>query len=245
MAVFSGPLGHYTVQWDDANDWLIVKSDTEGVDHAIRIETLTFAGIEYAASDFEPMNTLTRIDVGLRAQRSLQPISDVDISMGNQTLSTDASGMAQFTSVIAPSAPLSTTVNSTSAAHSNATKAVTIQDAVSILKMIAGLPVNADGTPVSRFQSLAADFDASGAVSLADAIAVLRHSVGLQAPAPSWIFVKDSHNALPSVLNPGTADPVTVDLIPPSPVEVNLIGILRGDVDASWDPHRYGVSGGV
>jgi hypothetical protein len=32
---------------------------------------------------------------------------------------------------------------------------------------------------------------------------------------------------------------VTVDVTPPDPIEVNLIGVLRGDVDGS-----YGVYGG-
>jgi hypothetical protein len=63
---------------------------------------------------------------------------------------------------------------------------------------------------------------------------VLRHSVGLQAPKPSWVFVEEGDDALPSILSPGIPGPVTVDLTPPGPIEVNLIGILRGDVDGSY-----------
>ena len=114
---------------------------------------------------------------------------------------------------------------------------VNLQDAVSILKMIAGQPVNT--TPISRFQSLAADFDGSGTVSLADALGVLRHAVGLQAPKPSWVFVEEGDDALPAILSPGIPSPVTVDVTMPGPIEVNLIGVLRGDVDGS-----YGVYGG-
>jgi hypothetical protein len=94
-------------------------------------------------------------------------------------------------------------------------KAITLKDAVSILK-------------------LAADFDGSGTVSLADAIGVLRHAVGLQAPAPSWVFIEEGDDTSPSALNPGIPGPVTVEVTPPGPIEVNLIGILRGDVDGSY-----------
>ena len=114
---------------------------------------------------------------------------------------------------------------------------VTLQDAVSILKMIAGQ--SADATPVSRFQSLAADFDGSGTVSLADALGVLRHAVGLQAPKPSWVFVEEGDDALLAILSPGIPGPVSVEVTSPGPIEVNLIGVLRGDVDGS-----YGVYGG-
>ena len=114
---------------------------------------------------------------------------------------------------------------------------VNLQDAVSILKMIAGQ--SGDATPVSRFQSLAADFDGSGTVSLADALGVLRHTLGRPAPAPSWVFVEEGDDALSSILSPGVLGPASVDLTPPSPIEVSLIGVLRGDVDGS-----YGVYGG-
>ena len=100
--------------------------------------------------------------------------------------------------------------------------------------MIAGLPSNADGTPVSRFQSLAADFDGSGNVGLADALGVLRHAVGLHTHAPSWAFVEEGDDVLASPLSPGIPELVPVVVTPPGPVEVNLIGVLRGDVDGSF-----------
>jgi hypothetical protein len=115
-----------------------------------------------------------------------------------------------------------------------ATQAVTLQDAVLILKMIAGQQLNAEGALIPRAQSLAADFDGSGTVSLADAIGVLRHAVGLQAPAPSWVFIEDDDDSNPSVLSPGIPGPVDVVVAPPVPIDFNLVGILRGDVDGSY-----------
>ena len=116
---------------------------------------------------------------------------------------------------------------------------VNLQDAVSILKMIAGHSADVGGPPASRFMSLAADFDGSGTVNLADALGVLRHAVGFQAPKPSWVFVEEADVALPSLLSPGIPGPFTVAVTPPGPIEVNVIGVLRGDVDGS-----YGVYGG-
>jgi len=77
----------------------------------------------------------------------------------------------------------------------------------------------------NAYQTIAADFDKSGSVGIGDAIGILKHIVGLpSAPTPEWVFVDttDLHH---------TADPISV------PVEANttveLIGILRGDVDGS------------
>jgi hypothetical protein len=107
--------------------------------------------------------------------------------------------------------------------------------------MISGQAGAAASPTAARAQSLAADFDGSGAISLADALGVLRHAVGLQAPKPSWVFVEEGDDALPSLLNPGIPGPVTVEVTPPGPIEVNLIGVLRGDVDGSFAPATYGV----
>jgi hypothetical protein len=73
----------------------------------------------------------------------------------------------------------------TQAQQAAADAAVTLQDAVAILKMIAGQPVYAPGRALSPYQALAADVDGNGAVSLADALGVLRYAVGAAAaPAP-------------------------------------------------------------
>jgi hypothetical protein len=119
--------------------------------------------------------------------------------------------------------------------------AVTLQDAVSILKMIAGQSLNGEGVAAPRSQSLAADFDGSGSVSLADAIGVLRHAVGLPAAAPAWVFIEEGEGVGQSVLNPGIPSPISVEVTSASPIEVNLIGVLRGDVDGSFALATYGV----
>jgi hypothetical protein len=174
------------------------------------------------------------VDTGVRAWNSANPLQGVDVSVGDQTKTTDTTGLAKFSSVSDPFVSVSASFASSSGANSETAAAITLQDAISILKMIAGQPMNAEGAPPPRTQSLAADFDSSGTVSLADALGVLRHAVGLQAPKPSWVFVQEGDDELSSILSPGVPGPVTVDVTPPGPIEVNLIGVLRGDVDGSY-----------
>jgi uncharacterized delta-60 repeat protein len=117
--------------------------------------------------------------------------------------------------------------------------AVNLQDAIAILKMIVGLDVNGAGKPLSPYQSLAADFDLSGQVTLADAIGVLKHVVGLSAPEPTWHFVDESSTTVAGImvapLTPGQPPFMAVNTASSeSPIQVGLVGYLRGDVDGSF-----------
>jgi len=232
VAVYAGSRGNYSINWSATTTGTVqlsMASSAEGTDALTGIERLRFAdGATYFVST---------VDVEVRAWKTTQPLPSLEVSFGPTKQTTDAAGLTRFVSIMESSAAATTAVESTSAGADQVSGAVTLQDAVSILKMIAGLPAGA--ITVSRFQSLAADFDGSGTVSLADALGVLRHAVGLQAPKPSWVFVEEGDVALPSILSPAIPGPVTVDVTAPGPIEVNLVGVLRGDVDGS-----YGVYGG-
>ena len=92
-----------------------------------------------------------------------------------------------------------------------------MNDAIQILKSIVGL------TTFNPFQTIAADLNNNSAVDLNDAIGVLKQIVGLPAPEPAWVFV-DKKSTLPRIdeaLSLGDTD-------------VELVGILKGDVDGSW-----------
>jgi Domain of unknown function (DUF4347)/RTX calcium-binding nonapeptide repeat (4 copies) len=131
----------------------------------------------------------------------------------------------------------------TSEVHS----AVSLVDAVAVLKMIVGLDVNGAGNPLTPFQSYAADFDGNGTVNLSDAIGILKYVVGLDSPSPSWVLVDPTSSALaaistadnlssvPGPLNPGYAPNVvtisgTAANLPPE----GLAAVLRGDVNGSF-----------
>ena len=117
--------------------------------------------------------------------------------------------------------------------------AVNLTDAIAILKMIVGLNVNSNNTPLSPSQAIAADFDQSGDVGLTDAIGVLKMVVGLTAPSPTWKYYDETkltsaYSATQS-LNPKAWTSAAVvsdtDTVASS---VKLIGVLTGDVDGSW-----------
>lgn len=112
--------------------------------------------------------------------------------------------------------------------------AVNLRDAVAILKMIAGLT---SGESASPFKSIAADFDGSGTVGLGDALGVLRHAVDPVNSQPGWVFVDETDPGLPARagMNPGLLpqEPGTPQAVSG---KLGLVGVLRGDVDGSWDP---------
>lgn len=141
----------------------------------------------------------------------------------------DAHGEAAFHRMVAATdfilAPTATT---TLMDHSE--NAVDLNDAIAILKMIVGLDMAS-----SEYQVAAADLDESGAVDLQDAIGVLKHVVGLTAPAPQWSFVS-AGTAVADIdalevhhtFDPRISQDVSIDST------IELVGILRGDVDGSW-----------
>jgi Ca2+-binding RTX toxin-like protein len=123
--------------------------------------------------------------------------------------------------------------------ETNKAGAVNLTDAISILKMIVGLSVNANAAPLSPYQAVAADFDQSGSVDLADAIGVLKMVVGLNAPAPTWKYFDDgklasSHNAAQPLNHKAWSAGAAMDVPSTADSMVKLVGVLTGDLDGSW-----------
>jgi hypothetical protein len=123
--------------------------------------------------------------------------------------------------------------------EANKNVAVNLSDAIAILKMIVGLNVNSNNTPLSPYQSIAADFDQSGDVGLTDAIGVLKMVVGLNAPAPTWKYFDDAklasaYNATQSLNHKAWSAGAAMDVSSTADSTVKLVGVLTGDVDGSW-----------
>jgi hypothetical protein len=137
-------------------------------------------------------------------------------------------------------APADTTFDAAASNHGGS-GAIGLNDAVAILKMIAGRADAAHAADIR--QSVAADFDADGIVGLGDALGVLRHAVGLQAATPAWVTFDPADPALATrpALQPGriwAADVLAQDLLPAG---VELVSVMRGDVDGSLLRSAYGV----
>jgi hypothetical protein len=113
--------------------------------------------------------------------------------------------------------------------------AVTAADALAALKMAVGLNPNSTGTAVSPYQYLAADVNHDGKIRSTDALNILKMAVGLEtAPHDEWIFVSESVGSETMTRNHvdwSEAD-IAVDLY--QNTELDLIGIVKGDVDGSW-----------
>ena len=146
--------------------------------------------------------------------------------LGNDTVpsfgisSTGTDGLYQQHNMTVGTYILTSAKASGAAEASAANSAVDLLDAIAILKSIVGL------TTLDANQKIAADFDNANGVDLNDAIGILKHVVGLSAPTPEWLFVEKD---VP-VYN--LADPMTIDIN--ADTMVDLVGILRGDVDGSW-----------
>ncbi len=118
--------------------------------------------------------------------------------------------------------------------------AVSLSDAIGILKIVVGLNVNANKAPLSPYQVLAADYDQNGLITLSDAIGVLKKVVGISSAAqPSWKYydanqVQSAVTAAQSLKpkdwigSAAIADPTLVDS------SMQVVGVLTGDVDGSW-----------
>ena len=113
--------------------------------------------------------------------------------------------------------------------------AVNVLDALAALKIAVGLNPNTDGSAVSPYQYLAADVNKDGQIKAADALNILKMAVKLStAPAREWLFVPESIGSetmsRTNVIWPDNPVPITLD----TDQELNLIGIVTGDVNGSW-----------
>ena len=179
----------------------------------------------------------TNADILVYSWKAHTLLADVSLQNNALTLVTNAQGATTFVAITEPTLALTASRTIPTAEASATNSAVNLQDAIAILKMIVGLPINGSN-PLSPYQTLAADYDGNGTVGLTDAIGVLKHVVGLTAPAPTWHFVNEIDTTIPGKtgnLNPGTPQAtINADLSGAGPVHIGLVGYLRGDVDGSY-----------
>ena len=112
--------------------------------------------------------------------------------------------------------------------------AIGLSDVLDALKLYLNKPV-ANPSP---YKYIAADMDASGVLDLKDVLGILKFYLGKSPElGPTWAFVDPSHmtaNAAGFTPSHCAAAPVVVDLEQQSSLE--LVGVLRGDVNGSWAP---------
>ena len=117
-------------------------------------------------------------------------------------------------------------------AYNSLNDAVTSADALAALKIAVGLTPNADGSAILPYQYLAADVTHDGRVRSTDALAILKMAAHIAtAPDIEWIFVSEEE-ALSSNMSRKAVDwsVADIDITLDSDVELDLIGIIKGDV---------------
>lgn len=206
-AVFSGPRSNYTVAWNASTKQFTVTSLAEGEDKVSEVEQFKFSDASYSATALSTGRSDTvSVSISTWNGRSMKAVSLGTGATG------DGSGSYLFTK---PASPL--TLSPSFVADATARSKVELTDAIQVLKSIVGL------TTLNPYQSIAGDFNSNGSIDLSDAIGILKHIVGLSAPTPSWVFVNAQS---PS---PQVSDPLIL-----GDNDVQLVGILKGDVDGSW-----------
>ena len=131
------------------------------------------------------------------------------------------------------------------AAPSNVKTAVTLTDVLAALKIYLGKPLpTAYASPLNF---IAADFDGVGGVTLTDVLSLLKYYLGKSTPAtPQWVFVDAADitgsgstaslvGANGQALSKTNTTPHAIDqLFDADHTAIELVGVLRGDVDGSW-----------
>jgi hypothetical protein len=153
-------------------------------------------------------------------------------------------GAYSFTSLGADAVQLSV-----SRATTDTGSAITSGDALAALKLSVGLNPNPTTggvqLKVSPYQIMAADvIGTNGHITSADALAILRMAVKLPtAPAQEWFFVEEKRDLWNEAANNGQGAfsltrtsaswdrTITAD---PTGGPVNLVAVLKGDVNGSW-----------
>ncbi len=137
-------------------------------------------------------------------------------------------------------------ISPTASAPANAKSAITLTDVLAALKIYLGKSV--PDSYASPFNFVAADFDQSGAVTLTDVLQLLKYYLGKStANSPEWVFVNavdlqgsgvtstlQSATTGANVSKALTTTKVVAHDFSADAAELQLIGVLRGDVDGSW-----------
>jgi uncharacterized delta-60 repeat protein len=195
------------------------------------------AGNHFAGSDTYDFTTATPslfdFSGSIHFWKSGAAIADVTTSFGiaSDSMTTAVDGLYQHLGMADGSYAL-TSAKVSGTAESAAIKA---NDALAALKIAVGMNPNADGSAVSPYQYLAADVNHDGQIKAADALNILKMAVKLDtAPVKEWLFVPESVGSesmtRTNVVWPDNPIPVTLDM----DKELNLIGIVKGDVNGSW-----------
>jgi hypothetical protein len=169
-------------------------------------------------------------------------LSGVDVTVGQQVSVTNTEGKYQINPTSTGALNIGVTKEMTSLETGGA---ITSADALAALKIAVGRSPNADGSPALPYQIIAADVNQDGKVTSADALAILKMAVKrADAPAREWLFVNESQDFWDESANSGqggytisrtnVAWNKDVQANVTQDTTVNILAVLKGDVNGSW-----------
>ena len=171
------------------------------------------------------------------------PITGVTVPVGTSTTATTGY-LGEFS---IPGVELNATSNvtpSVSTPFADKTAAgITLTDVLATLKVYLGRDLPSDYA--SPFNVVAADFDGNGVVNLSDVLGLLKYYLGRPSSlTPTWAFVDAADlvtvNGQQKIIGANgylSKTDTTLDAVHVSPdqtTSVEIIGVIRGDVDGSW-----------
>ncbi len=166
----------------------------------------------------------------------------IETNLSSATSTTNDSGAFSINELPVGNVQLKSNLALTSLETGNA---INSADALAALKIAVGRSPNADGSPASPYQLIAADVNQDGKVTSADALAILKMAVKRSdAPAREWLFVNESQDFWDESANNGqggltiSRTNVTWNKDPQAAITqdttLNLVAVLKGDVNGSW-----------
>lgn len=195
----------------------------------------------------QPLEISGQITYWRNSQLKLQ---SVDVTVAGELAQSDATGAI---SLALPDAASTGVINLAlnKAAPASATAAsISLNDVLAALKIYLG-----KGLPLaysSSYTCVAADFDANGRVDLSDVLGLLKFylgKTGTNIVRPSWAFIDRTDDVLGDALadvriigsngqhvSKTNALPHDVDHDFSLNATIDIVGVLRGDVDGSWTP---------
>ena len=157
---------------------------------------------------------------------------------GHDPVQSAAGGFALTGLSTAGVSPLVLTANKTISVSEPSEAGINLSDVLGALKVYLKKDTS------SPFKYIASDFDGNGKVELTDVLSLLKFYLKKpNATQPSWAFMDASDISDTGIAAAGTGqvslsaaqpDGIDVDLQVASSVQ--LVGVLRGDVDGSWAP---------
>lgn len=159
-------------------------------------------------------------------------LSQVNVTAAEQTSATDTSGQYSLPLASNDLIPVAASRATSDAAMKASIKdAISLSDVLDCLKLYLGKTI---ASP-SPYKLLAADLDGNGKIELSDVLNLLKNYLGKTVSAtPQWVFVNEVAS-LTAVSKAATSVPA-LQHDPDSSDALNMVGVLRGDVNGSWKP---------